>query len=286
MMAYVLIVILLFQQETRNAIKLNSFLTELGITNIPPYKEYFMSYNIRLVVASSEHMALLKQLEKWNMKYTYAYEFEFSEDEMNNAPLYRLRSIVQLPENKLPDKYGTIYKKECLCSYCGLSESIQQTELHFDTSIMKKRHFINQTATVTSGSFTIVSEAFANIMEKKKLSGYTLRPVHHVGSMAKRREVFQLILNNQLPPLSSAMRFEKMTKEYCAHCNITGRIFWPLHYDYESIIHSKDFNQSKEMVTIGNTIIDVMVVSSQFREICKAVKIDRSMVFEPVIVVN
>ena len=113
----------------------------------------------------------------------------------------------------------------------------------------------------------VLGAKMAQILKNVNVTGYKLRPVVHVGSEKGRREVYQFIITNTLPSLSSKMRFEPIPGEYCSNCGINGRFKWPLHYDSSLLNDVTDFNFTHEYIGNGAYCERLMVISARVRRL-------------------
>ncbi len=291
-----------FEQYISKKKEIDNMLRHIGINDIPADPELNLkkhppriSYDFKVDINTPEYPWLIAELEQIGVRYLenyemgvyylYHYEFEFSTREMDEARLFEFRLMTHnFNGDKHPIYNGTQYRKEIICPVCGKANWHQLNDLHIDTSVIKKKSLIKPSGSSEYGSFILISDRMAKVLENEGITGYELRPVIHVGSEKKRKEVYQFTVNNILPPFSSRMRFESRPEEYCSSCGITGRFKWPLHYDSSSLTDVKDFNLSCEYTGNGAGYERDIVISRKARDLLINMKVQKE--FQPVIIVD
>lgn len=274
--------------------KLDNILLHSGINNIPADPEpgkykigAYVNYKFRININTPKYEWLIKKLNQMNIEYSNRYVFEFSQKEIDNCPLFEFgMNSEDFNSDKHPIFHGSKFQKEIVCPVCGISKWHQLTDLYIDTSSIRKELIIKPLASSIYGSFILISHNMAKILKNEGMSGYGLRPVVHVGSENRRREVYQLIIANTLPPLSNKMRFEPIPGEYCSTCSINGRFKWPLHYDFSSLKDIKDFNLTHEYIGNGAYCERLIVISARARKLLLDLNLKRKAWIEPVVLVD
>lgn len=113
-----------------------------------------------------------------------------------------------------------------------------------------------------------------------------MRPVIHVGSERKKKEIFQLVSTSILPPLSKQMPLEPKPREYCPVCGLKGRFPWPLHYDSSALTDIKDINYMAEYLDYGICLQRYLVISARARDLFLKLNKTKKAKFEPIILIN
>lgn len=198
----------------------------------------------------------------------HRYFFEFTNEEYEASPLYKLRAPGNTPRAFLESK-GTPYKLNTLCSACGLQSREQESPLVVDTGKMGRQYMA-----WVDREFLVVSEKMAALLSEWRLSGYELREVIHAGSDKGQQAVLQLVPTNVLPHWSKQMRFlypAHLEQDRCAVCGLTGRLEYPYHYDRETLTDIKDFNLASDwtVVTWAGSFLagHRVLVSARFRRL-------------------
>lgn len=291
-----------FKQYMCKKKEIDVILQHIGLNNIPadPKLDFkkppsWVSYEFKIDINTPEYVWLAAKLDqigvhyfrnyKMGVYYLYHYEFEFSQKEIDEAQLFDFYLMTyNFNQNKHPIYNGTQYRKEIICPVCGRGIWHQLNDLYIDSSVIKKKSLIQPPGSSEYCGFTLISDRMARVLENEGITGYELRPVVHVGSEKKRKEVYQFVVKNIMPPLSSKMRYEPMPREYCSSCGITGRFRWPFHYDSSSLKAVKDFNLSYEYTDNGSYFERDIIISRKARELLINLKVQKD--FQPVIVVE
>lgn len=188
----------------------------------------------------------------------FRYIYEYTDDEMENAELYRITSIGNRPELYVSNK--TKYELKPFCPKCSRYERIIKDELMFNTFVLKKSPlvFVND--------YMVISQDLAEKFREWNLSGYELREVRHKGSKLGQN-AFQVIPTNILPPQTSTAPLSddpqiKMRK--CPECGVVEHLQLPYVYDKKAIHFMQDFNVTYEYYPINDdTVIRDMLISKK-----------------------
>lgn len=270
----------------------DSLLTQAGVKEIPPAPSFenprgpWITYEPKLDRDSPEYEWLDQELAKIGIKYSYGYEFEFSNQEVEQSPLFWLGMNSNLDEEKHPINYGTGYMKEIICPHCGLKKWTQTSPLRMDTGIIKKEFMIEHMGSWHQPGFIIVSGEMPRILAAEGLTGYRLEPVEHIGPVKRKREVYQFIVENTLPPLAAERRKEPIINEYCHTCGLTGNIQWPLPYSASSFSAINDFNLTLEYLEYAKSLQRLLIISSKARKLLLNFGLKRKSWFQPVILMD
>ncbi len=270
--------------------KLDSLMETFGVSpppdpdpnsKIPPR----ITYTITLDFKSAEHDWFIAKLVQLGFKYHYHFKHLFSPEELENSPLFWFGMNFTLNSKRHPINYGTKYELKTICSACGLRQWIQLNDLRLDTSIIKNEYIIQQHGSHIGGGFIIVSKKMVDIMESYDITGYRLQPVVHVGPERRRREVYQLIITNILPPYHS-MHVEPMPGEHCTVCGLSGYFPFPQEYLASSLTKFKDFNLAAEYLDYYKVLQQPIMVSRNVRNLLEKLRAHRISWFKPIIIVE
>lgn len=218
-------------------------------------------------------------------KVVYRLDFKFTKDEMEKSPLFSMATYYDFYATniKFPSFFGTKYEKIFVCPKCGSVKYKQVSDLYWNTTQMKKKLFLEIPNDKYNGEYTIIiTETLANIFKEHNFTGYTLKPVIHVGNKNKEKKCFQMIINNIMPPFSKEMPYLSDMK-YCKECS-NGVIIFPPYYETESLNDFKDFNLSFEENVCEMSRQPLLLVSQKVKRLFDILKI--KPVYQPIIVVK
>lgn len=126
----------------------------------------------------------------------------------------------------------------------------------------------------------------ARIFVANGLTGYRLNPVEHIGSKKHKREVYQLVVINTLPPMAAEIRNEPIIGEHCPVCELTGIIKWPLPYSLSSLSAVNDFNLRLESIEYSKSLQRLLLISAKTRKSLLNFNIKRKGWFQPGLLIN
>lgn len=189
---------------------------------------------------------------------SFSYRYDYSEEEMKNAELYKIESIGNVQGLYLSNKSG--YESQPFCSTCQREVRVQTKPLLFNTAILKKRHvvFVDENL--------VVSRHLAEQFKNWNLSGYRLQEVIHSGSTNTEQGAFQLVPTNILP---SQYEFDYLSsdpqviKHQCPKCGVREHLLLPYCYEKSVLPHIKDFNLTQEYYSLGKMVIREMLISKR-----------------------
>lgn len=119
----------------------------------------------------------------WNLQRKY------TKKELESAELLLLKITKTFEPTGL--ECGTVYNDQNTCDICGTG--IQQiSELILDLNTVPKNVDIARTIS----NEIIVSQELANIITNSKVTGYQLKPVHHVSPKYKKKPWYQLLVTS------------------------------------------------------------------------------------------
>lgn len=255
------------------------------IPNDPTPKFYSVYYNFKLEYQSDiyyEFLQIMKNMALYD-KISYHLEFEFTDKEKNDSPLYFMATYFDFygTNTKHPVNYGTEYQKTIVCSKCGTVRYQQTSPLYWNTIQLKKRLFMEIPSSRHTGGYSIiVAEKLANVL-KDNYTGFTFEPVVHVGKQNNENKCYQMSVNSILPPLSDKM--PSIAEDVCYECGKFATAKFPLHYDRLSLNNIKDFNFAYEEMLYPD-FQPRLLVSPKVKNLFKELKI--KPVWQPIMVVD
>ena len=253
--------------------------------NDPTPKFYSVYYDFKLEYQSDLYYEFLNTMKRLSLydKITYHLEFEFTNKEKNDSPIYFMATYFDFygTNIKHPSHYGTEYEKTIVCSKCGTAKYQQTSPLYWNTIQLKKKLFMEIPSSRHTGGYSIiVAERLANVL-KDNYTGFTFEAVKHVGKENNENRCYQMLVNSILPPLSAKMPF--IAEDLCLECGKFAITKFPLHYDRFSLNNIKDFNVAYEEMLYPD-FQPRLLVSKKVKELFKELKI--KPVWQPIIVVD
>ncbi|MUG46415.1 hypothetical protein [Paenibacillus woosongensis] len=255
--------------------QIESFFNEFGITVISPEKGS-RTTDIRYLVPIT-----FKPTEDMTDKIRIIYNklinffpitgigeaifFNCDNDDYNKAPFFAVNSTGNSASANLLDT-KTPMIKETFCNACGLKLKSLESNLVIDTSKLRKKYMIN-----VDSMFWVISEEMARLMSEWKITGYQLKEVIHHGKAENYVPAYQLIINNNMPPLSQKSKnyhFVSEPEEKCDVCGIKGKVNYPYLYETSDIkTCTNDLYLLNELVSNGSYVYRPLLISQRFRKL-------------------
>lgn len=216
-----------------------------------------------LLEGLNNHFKETENIGYWSQRL----ERTYTDNELRRFSLLRL-SVADAPKANGGPLYGTKYDLTDACRNCGTGA--RQT-----SNLFLKPNAIPAKADIftTLDDEIIVSLELKNMLVSEQVTGCEFRPVCNSKDKEKELNIFQMIINNEMPKLKDSSLVSVDKQMQCPECKRDGYFgyFNPslnapteLHYDKKNINTIEDFNCTYER--FGRSILRKEFEDSHFAQ--------------------
>ncbi|MGG4443682.1 hypothetical protein [Brevibacillus fortis] len=210
----------------------------------------------------------------------FMFDFQFTDYEMNDSPLFDMYSIGNIPRRYLTNEGQ--YNSKIFCQTC------EKVYVEKDTPLVINTKTVDQQDFVYVDSRLVISEKIACLFKSSKLTGYLLEQVEHYGSKRKRRPAYEVVPTNILTPQCIPDEYKNdpnVKKLNCPACNTGSHLIFPYHYDQGISKFVEDFNLSFEYTGNEKSAKRNVLISRKVKDLLtENGYVDEEWIFQPIII--